>query len=119
MCGKDSAVDPSAGIGDISDKDHICNRSKTDQACIGQENDDKKDQIDQKLGCSKCQSDMGDYSCVNAEHGSVPKWISISQESPNPWMRTPSMTMISLFLNFSGLANQFNFFIDTSSRYKK
>ena len=62
MCGKDSAVDPSAGIGDISDKDHICNRSKTDQACIGQENDDKKDQIDQKLGCSKCQSDMGDYS---------------------------------------------------------
>lgn len=48
MCGKDSAVDPSAGIGDISDKDHICNRSKTDQACIGQENDDKKDQIDQK-----------------------------------------------------------------------
>ena len=57
--------------------------------------------------------------CVNAEHGSVPKWISISQESPNPWMRTPSMTMISLFLNFSGLANQFIFFIDTSSRYKK
>ena len=118
MCGKDSAVDPSAGIGDISDKDHICNRSKTDQACIGQENDDKKDQIDQKLGCSKCQS-WEITPCVNAEHGSVPKWISISQESPNPWMRTPSMTMISLFLNFSGLANQFNFFIDTSSRYKK
>ena len=114
MCGKDSAVDPSAGIGDISDKDHICNRSKTDQACIGQENDDKKDQIDQKLGCSKCQSDMGDYSLRKSR-----KWISISQESPNPWMRTPSMTMISLFLNFSGLANQFNFFIDTSSRYKK
>ena len=98
MCGKDSAVDPSAGIGDISDKDHICNRSKTDQACIGQENDDKKDQIDQKLGCSKCQSDMGDYSLRKCR-----TWICTEMD----------------LLNFSGLANQFNFFIDTSSRYKK
>ena len=117
MCGKDSAVDPSAGIGDISDRDHICNRSKTDQACIGQENDDKKDQIDQKLGCSKCQSDMGDYSLRTCR-----TWICTEMDLDQPgesWMRTPSMTMISLFLNFSGLANQFNFFIDTSSRYKK
>lgn len=109
MCGKDSAVDPSAGIGDISDKDHICNRSKTDQACIGQENDDKRIRLIRSWAVPNVSPTWEITPCVNAEHGSVPKWISISQESPNPWMRTPSMTMISLFLNFSGLANQFNF----------
>ena len=49
--------------------------------------------------------------CVNAEHGSVPNETSMIHESPNPCIKTPSITMISLFLNLSGLANHFKFLI--------